>query len=61
MGPMYINFTNFLWIDCYNISIYKKGKVKDETSRKIRKPMEVKLSNDSLLGNARANGADLSM
>ena len=39
----------------------KKGKVKDETSRKIRKPMEVKLSNDSLLGNARANGADLSM
>ena len=34
-----ISFTNFLLcfiFDCYNISICKKEKLKDETSKKIR-------------------------
>ena len=34
-----IGFTNFfrcLIFDCYNISICKKGKVKEKTSKKVR-------------------------
>ena len=45
IGPKLVSqiFFRCLIFDCYNISICKKGKVKDETSKKIVKPMEVKL------------------
>ena len=45
IGPALVSriFFRCLIFDCYNISICKKGKVKDETSKKFVKPMEVKL------------------
>ena len=42
-GPASVSqiFFRDIIFDCYNISIYRKGKVKDEISKKFVKPMEV--------------------